>query len=47
MKFAYVLWLDAQGDHGQSTGKELEGMSELYVETAGFLISEDEDVRSR
>lgn len=44
MKFVYIHWLDAQGDHGQSTEKELEEVKSLQVETAGFYISEDKEV---
>lgn len=44
VKLVYIRWLDAQGDHGQQTKEELDAMQALPLETAGFLVSEDDDV---
>lgn len=44
VKLVYIRWLDAQGDHGQDTKEALDALKGLPVETAGFLVSEDEDV---
>ena len=44
MKFVYIHWADAQGDHGQCSPDDLESMGTLSVETVGIFISEDDDV---
>lgn len=43
-RLVYIRWLDAQGDHGQTSLGELNDLGALPVETAGFLISENDEV---
>ena len=42
-KVVWVLWEDAHGGNGPHTFAEVNAMGSFLVESAGILVSEDED----